>query len=223
MNPPGKNKSFEITWPLFGDKPPFPADPGQSMRSFALPDSELKAFAELEDLPESSEQSEREARKLRDSLPPQAPEWMRAARALADWLEARIAEGTAEPVQQAAIARTWAAFSLAGITEPQVLRVTHVVDRAYQAIRESPRAATDLQTAITACASVLHQTLPSAVRARMPLERAVHVVRRLKGEADAWAAIVEGTSELLGWKDYARVHAASVIRALIERERGLHK
>ena len=223
MNPRGKNKSFEITWPLFGDKSPFPADPGQSMRPFALTDEDLKAFAELEDLPESSEQSEREARKLRESLPPQAPEWMRAARALADWLEARIAEGKAEPVQQAAIARTWAAFSLAGVTEPQVLRVAHVVDRAYQAIRESPRSPAELQAAIAACSSVLHQTLPRGVRARMPLERATQVVRKLKDEADAWAAIVEGTSELLGWKDYARVHAASVIRALIERERGLHR
>jgi hypothetical protein len=223
MSEQGKNKNFEITWPLFGDKAPFPADPGQSLRSFAIPDDDLKAFAELDDLPESSEQSEREARKLRESLPPQAPEWMRAARALADWLEARIADGKAEPVQQAAIARTWAAFSLAGVTEPQVVRVAHVVDRAYQAIRETPRAATDLQTAIAACASVLHQTLPSAVRARMPLERAVYVVRKLRNEADAWAAIVEGTSDLLGWKDYARVHAASVIRALIEREQGTQR
>ena len=53
----------------------------------------------------------------------------------------------------------------------------------------------------------------------MPLERAVHVVRRLRDEADAWAAIVEGTSELLGWNDYARTHAASVIRALLEQQR----
>lgn len=219
MSPPTKNRSFEITWPLFGDKAPFPADPAQTMAPFALPDSELKAFAEQEDLPESSEQAESEARKLRESLPPLAPEWMRAARALADWLELRIVAGKATPVDQVAIARTWAAFSLGGVTGPQVVRVAHVVDRAYQAIRESPRATGDLQAAILACASVLHKTLPSAVRARMPLERAVYVVRKLKGEADAWAAIVEGTSELLGWKDYARVHAASVIRALIEGER----
>jgi hypothetical protein len=223
MSPPPKNKSFEITWPLFGDKAPFPADPAQTMRPFALGDAELRAFAELEDLPESSEQAEREARRYRETLPPLAPEWMRAARALADWLEQRIAEGKAAPVEQAAIARTWAAFSLGGITQPQVVRVAHVVDRAYQAIRVGPRDAAGMQAAITACAGVLHQTLPSAVRARMPLERAVYVVRKLMSEADAWAAIVEGTSELLGWKDYARVHAASVIRALIEQERGSGK
>jgi hypothetical protein len=57
------------------------------------------------------------------------------------------------------------------------------------------------------------------VRDRMPLERAVHVVRRLRDEADSWAAIVEGTSELLGWKDHARTHAATVIRALLEQQR----
>ncbi len=53
----------------------------------------------------------------------------------------------------------------------------------------------------------------------MPFERALFVVRKLHQEADHWAAIVDGTSELLGWKDYARVHAASVIRAMIERSR----
>src|SRR5688572_27204708 len=97
-----KNKSFEITWPLFGDKAPFPADPAQSMQPFALGDAELRAFAELEDLPESSEQAERDARTMRETLPPHAPEWMRAARALADWLEQRIAAGRAAPVEQAA-------------------------------------------------------------------------------------------------------------------------
>lgn len=221
MSAPNRSRSLEITWPLFGEGTPFPADPTQSMRSFAPTDAELKAFAELDDLPESTEQAEQEARKLRESLPPHAPDWMRAARALADWLEQRIAAGTVAPVEQAAIARTWAAFSLGGVSEPQVVRVAHVADRAYQAIRESAQVRADPHAAIAACASVLHKTLPRAVRARMPLERAVYVVRKLKDEADAWAAIVEGTSELLGWKDYARAHAASVLRALIERERGV--
>jgi hypothetical protein len=30
---------------------------------------------------------------------------------------------------------------------------------------------------------------------------------------------VEGTTELLGWTDYARIHAASAIRAVLERSR----
>jgi hypothetical protein len=53
----------------------------------------------------------------------------------------------------------------------------------------------------------------------MPFERALYIVRKLHDEADHWAAIVDGTAELLGWKDYARVHAASVVRAVIERGR----
>jgi hypothetical protein len=53
----------------------------------------------------------------------------------------------------------------------------------------------------------------------MPFERALYIVRKLHDEADHWVAIVDGTAELLGWKDYARVHAASVVRAVIERGR----
>jgi hypothetical protein len=77
-----------------------------------------------------------------------------------------------------------------------------------------------LQIALRAAASVLHSGLPVSVQKRMPLERVVHVTRLLHEEINSWAAIVEGTAELLGWKDYARVHAASVIRAAIEKNRG---
>ena len=103
--------------------------------------------------------------------------------------------------------------------ELQILKVAHLVQRAHNAIRTSPRGATDLQAAYHAAAGVLHAALPTAIRDRMPLERAVHVVRRLRDEADTWAAIVDGTSELLGWKDHARTHAATVMRALIEHHR----
>jgi hypothetical protein len=53
----------------------------------------------------------------------------------------------------------------------------------------------------------------------MPFERIMLLIRELRNEADAWAAVVEGTSALLGWKDYARSHAAAVIRAVIEQNR----
>ena len=53
----------------------------------------------------------------------------------------------------------------------------------------------------------------------MPVERAVQVVRKLRTEADAWTAVVEGATQLLGWNDYARMHAASVLRSVIERSR----
>jgi hypothetical protein len=47
----------------------------------------------------------------------------------------------------------------------------------------------------------------------------VQVVRKLRTEADAWTAVVEGATQLLGWNDYARMHAASVLRSVIERSR----
>ena len=61
--------------------------------------------------------------------------------------------------------------------------------------------------------------MPTSIRERMPFERALFVVRKLHDEADHWAAIVDGTGELLGWKDYGRMHAAAIIRAVIERDR----
>jgi hypothetical protein len=69
-----------------------------------------------------------------------------------------------------------------------------------------------------AAARVLHTGLPSALRASMPRERALFLVRTIDREPDPWAAVVGGTAELLGWTDYARIHAASVIRAVIERD-----
>jgi hypothetical protein len=63
---------------------------------------------------------------------------------------------------------------------------------------------------------VLYGGLPRQVRERMPLERVVATVRRLREQADSWAALVEGVADLAGWKDYARIHASSVIRAVIE-------
>jgi hypothetical protein len=216
-----RERNLEITWPLFGEsqRQPFPVDPRQTLSPYAPPSEELARLADGSELPpETTEQVEREARRLRESLPPMAPEWMRAARALADWLEQRIARGTVNPGEQAAIARTWAAFALGGATEPQILRVAHLVHRAHVAVRELPRD-DRLPLSLRAAASVLHSGLPTTVQKRMPLERVVYVMRLLHEEINSWAAIVEGVGELLGWKDYARIHAASVIRAVIENNR----
>jgi hypothetical protein len=208
------------TWPLFGEPSPrFPKDPVQNVTPFRPDPGELEALERQIDLPETTEQAEVEIRRLRDSLPPVAEEWARAARALVDWLNERLARGDVDAIEQATIARTWAAFALGGVTPPQVLRVAHVVSRAHSAIREVPRNEQQLQAAFQDCAGVLHAGLPRAVRERMPLERAVQIVRGLHREADPWSAVVEGTAELLGWKDYARAHAASVIRAVIEKGR----
>lgn len=216
-----KNPDLAGTWPLFDEGTPrqFPADPQGSLSSSSPGESELAQLDARDSFHDEPASLASNARRARESLPPLAPEWMRAARALADWLEQRIQSGSVDAVDQAAIARTWAAYSMSGASEAHVLRVAHLVGRAHGAIRETPRQHAQLQAAYQACAGVLHSSLPSEIRDRMPFERALFVVRKLHDEADHWAAIVDGTSELLGWKDYARVHAAAALRAIIERSR----
>lgn len=215
-----KERNLEITWPLFGDSQPFPANAERTVTDFEPPASDLVALEEAPEPPDSEDvRIQGEVRRMRESLPPSAPEWMRAARALADWLELRIKRGQIAPVEEAAVARTWAAFSLGGVTEQEIYKVTKVVQRAHSAIRESPRTQNELQLAIQACAGVLYASLPRTVRERMPLERVVATVRHLRDHADGWAGIVEGVSDITGWKDYARIHAASVIRAVVESRR----
>ena len=212
-----KQRNLEITWPLFGDSQPFPADAERTVTDFEPPASDLQALEASPEPPDSNERIEREVRAMRESLPPEAPEWMRAARALADWLEIRIKRGHVTPVEEAAVARTWAAFSLGGLTEQETFKIARVVQRAHTAIRETPRSGGELQLAINACAGVLYAGLPRKVRERMPLERVVAAVRKLREQADPWAGIVEGTADIAGWKDYARIHAASVLRAVHEK------
>ncbi len=216
-----QNKNFAATWPLFGDAgPAFPAHPATTVHQLAPPSADLAALAGQPSPPsETAKDAERQRRRLPSALRGDAPEWLRAATSLAEWLDERIEKGSVEPHEQAAIARTWAAFCLGGATEPQILRVAHIVQRAHTAIRESPRGHQDLQAAFHAAAGVLHSGLPTVFKQRMPLERVVYVVRRLREEADSWTAIVQGTTELLGWTDYARVHAATAIRAVLERSR----
>jgi hypothetical protein len=214
-----KQKSLSQTWPLFGQRAPsFPADPADTVHVLEPPSSVLAALASGKNLP-SDDRGHARTRRVPQGLPADAPEWMRAARALADWLDARVERGTLSTADQSTVARTWAAFCLGGSTEAQILRVAHLVQRAHSAIRATPRGQQDLQAAYHAAAGVLHAALPTGVRERMPLERAVYVVRKLRDEVDPWAAIVEGTSELLGWKDHARTHTAALIRALLEQQR----
>lgn len=219
--PSHKNPDLAGTWPLFDEGQPghFPADPQQALSSSSPGEQELAALDRQDEFSDTPDNRWRSTKRARESLPPLSPEWMRAARALADWLEERINSGSVDSVEQAAIARTWATWSLSGASEAHILRVAHLVGRAHGAIRGTNRKDQQLQAAYQACAGVLHGSLPTAIRERMPFERALFVVRRLHEEADHWAAIVDGTTELLGWKDYARVHAASVLRAMIERSR----
>jgi hypothetical protein len=208
-------RSLQITWPIFGHAEPFPADPSRTLAAFAPPAADLAALKASAEPADTTARTEREALRIRETLPPGAPQWMRAGRALADWLETRIKRGQVTPVEEAAIARTWAAFALGGVTDQEIFKIARVVQRAHSALRDARRA-TDIPTAVQACAGVLYAGLPRAVRERMPRERVVAAVQKLHEQADAWAAIVEGVADLAGWKDYSRVHAASVIRAVIE-------
>jgi len=219
--PKAKNADLAATWPLFGESQPghFAADPKQTLSTSSPGELQLAALDQHDEFDDQADSRGKTTRHARESLPPLSPEWMRAARTLSDWLEERIRSGSIDPVDQAAIARTWATWSMSGASEAHILRVAHLVGRAHGAIRRTPRQGQQLQAAQHACAGVLHSSLPSAVRDRMPFERALFVVRQLHDEADHWAAIVDGTAELLGWKDYARVHAAAVLRAMIERSR----
>lgn len=219
--PRSEGPSLGTTWPLFNERmePSFPEDPKLNVQPFRPHTGELEALERRTDVPETSAKAEEAVRKLRQSQPPVAPDWTRAARALVTWLEQRLNDASISAADEATISRTWAAFALGGATEPQILRVAHVVSRAHSAIRDTARTEHELQNAMLDCARVLHGGLPSAIRDRMPVDRSLQVVRRLRQEPDAWSAVVEGTSELLGWTDYARTHAAATIRSIIERGR----
>jgi hypothetical protein len=213
-----RERNFEITWPLFGDSTPFSADPERTIADFEPPAADLQALKTSPEPPDEDERIEQEVRQMRESLPPVAPDWMRAARALADWLEFRIKRGHVNPVEEAAIARSWAAFSLGGLSEQDIFKIARVVQRAHAAIRERPlHGEAALEAAIKACSGVLYAGLPRKVRQRMPLERVVATVRKLRELADPWGGLVEGSADIAGWKDYARIHASSVLRAVIEK------
>jgi len=214
----GKQKSeFYDTSPLLDRHTPrrFPADPTGAVTAYAPPSEDLVALS-ARDIPSTHELLDfpEPASGPRAALPTGAPDWMRAARALSDALEADIARGSVDPGQLAAIERAWAAWTLGGVSTGQILRVAHLVRRAHTAIRETNRGELDL--AYRDCAGVLYGGLPSALRQGLPFDRVILVVRQLREEADGWAAVVEGTAELLGWKDYARMCAASIIRIAIE-------
>jgi hypothetical protein len=213
-----KKRPHGDTLPLFGRKsvPPIAPDPRQIGLAFAPDQARLdelhdRLLPAVTDPPTSKTPS---SRIIRDSLPPSAPDWMRGARTLSRALEAIVAKGEATPLEQAAIARMLASWSLGGLTENQILHVAHLVARGHRAIRETRRH--EPEAAIRDCAGVIHTGLPSALRKRVPVERVQFIVRALRDTADPWVGVVEATCELVGWKDLARWHAAALLRYLLE-------
>jgi hypothetical protein len=220
MDNPRKTRALVITWPLFDSERAvaFADDPAQAVADQAPPAEELQAWARSDVPPVPSAVFEEAEQRLRDSVPPSsaAPDWARAAQALSAELTRLVARGTVSPSEHAAIARVWVAWALGGVSERHVLCAAHLVSRCHAAIRRLSLAGPELHSALRAAAGVLHSRLPTALRERMPLGRVVFVVYQLREVADPWAAVVEGTAELVGWKDYARAHAAAAIRMLME-------
>lgn len=214
--------NFDITWPLYQADPNrrLPEDPSTTFEPYTPESGLLTELSELPDVPESSGTEAEDARRLQESVPPPAPDWMRAAQTLVNQLNGLLqAPEAISPEQEAAIARTWAAWSMGGVSEAQLLRVAHLVMRAHNALAQvRPRDADELNAAHVAAARVLQAGLPSALRACVPFERTLLVVRQLHATSDLWAAVVEGSAELLGWTHYAKIHAAAVIRAAVERD-----
>ncbi len=213
---------FEITWPLYRSDPKrrFADDPSKALSTYTPQSGVLRELSELPEVPESGGDEAEAVRVLRESVPPPAPDWMRAAQTLVNQLSRLLSAGDAiTPEQQSSVARVWAAWSMGGASEAHILRVAHLVMRAHSALMEVPKdELAALQSAQLGAARVLHTGLPSAVRESMPIERALLVIRQIHDIVDPWAAIVQGSAELLGWTDYARIHAAAVIRSAIERD-----
>jgi hypothetical protein len=55
-----KQRNLEITWPLFGDAQPFPADPERTVTDFEPPAADLAALETAQDSPSEVERIERE-------------------------------------------------------------------------------------------------------------------------------------------------------------------
>lgn len=218
MSSSEKPRPLGNTLPLFDrdSAPAIAADPRHAQLAFAPDPARLAelhdgSMAAVSGPPTSNTPN---SRIVRDSLPAHAPDWMHGARTLSRVLEEIVQRGDASPLEQAAIARMLATWNLGGLSESQVLRVAHLVSRAHRAIRETPRQ--EPEAAIRDCAGVIHVGLPSLLRERVPIERVQWVVRGLRHTPDPWAAVVEGTCELVGWKDLARWHAAALLRCLLE-------
>lgn len=147
-------------------------------------------------------------------LPADAPDWMLKSRMLSSALEGTIAQANPGPRLKACIERAWAAWELNGLTDKQIAKVSNLVMRAHRAIRETARS--QLNRAIIDCAEILHAGLPSPLKRRTRFELVLDVVRAVRDEADADAAMIAGTMRLCGWSELMREAAAEAIRIALE-------
>lgn len=200
------------------ERPQLPSDPRSSMTAYAPPSEDLLALARY-DSPESGSES----RRARSATVPladmdgAAPEWMRAAKAMTNAFEACIERGEADPFERAAIERAWYAYTMGGVSPRQVMRVVRLVGHAQSALANTPPER--LRQAVEDCSVLIYNGLPSIVRSTVPFDRVRRIVNSLSEQSNAWVGIVEGSVELLGWKDAAQAHAASILRSIIDQEK----
>jgi hypothetical protein len=151
------------------------------------------------------------------AIPENAPGWMLRARSMTLALEEAVRSGKVTPNMEACIERAYAAWELGGAGDKRIARVARLVEQAHSAIRATP--AQELERAFGECALVLWAGLPRSVKSRQDPVAIAQIVRRLRGEADAWAAVVDATADILGWCDAARGHSAQAVRVAILAER----
>jgi hypothetical protein len=146
-----------------------------------------------------------------------APGWMLRARRMSLALEEAIGAGRPSPTIEACIERAWAAWELDGSADKQIARVARLVEKAHSAIRET--AADQVDRAYVEIAQVIWAGLPRNVKTRQEFAQIVIIVRELRTEADAWAAVVDATAKILGWAQAARAHSAHAVRVAILSEK----
>ena len=147
-------------------------------------------------------------------LPIDAPSWMKRARRLVAALESTIHADEPALVEIAAIERAWSAFELGGVSDAQIVKVSHLCERAHSAIRERFKVSAD--DTYRSCADVLLAGLLREVQRHLELDEVVVIVRKMRAEADAWVAVVEATACLLKWDQRATSQAAHAIRVAID-------
>lgn len=186
------------------------------MTAYAPPSEDLLELARYQP-PDSAGESIRGKTAIIPLPPGESPEWMRAARAMVNAFEACIQRGEADTFERAAIERAWYAYTMGGVSPRQVMRVVRLVVHAHNALAQTPPERQHL--AVEDCALLIYNGLPSVVRSTVPYDRVRRVVQSLSQQPNAWVGIVEGSVELLGWKDAAQAHAASILRSIIDKER----
>jgi hypothetical protein len=159
----------------------------------------------------------REAIDFGAPLPESAPVWMHHAQGMIAGLTQALEQGHIDPSLEACVERAWAGWQLDGSSERQIARLALLVEQTHNALREMPPHR--LEGAVRDCAEVLRQAMPKHARKRIPLDDVVLVTRKLSKEADAWVAVVNAVSGLLGWQESAVAHAAHAIRLSLQRTR----